>query len=86
MILRYFHNGVQYEIEHSAGSIIFTNTATGKKSIIPVKAADGYTIKINKRSISASNGARGLFSFFGDAIKNDFMTAWIDKTIDCFNA
>lgn len=32
------------------------------------------------------NGARGLFSFFGDAIKNDFMTAWIDKTIDCFNA
>ena len=46
---------------------------------IPVNECDGYRIKINKKSITAADGARGLFSFIRDCIRNDFMLAYVDR-------
>ncbi len=51
---------------------------------IPVKFAPGYAIKINKKSCSNANGARGLFSFISDCIKNDFMMVYVYKIISNF--
>lgn len=52
---------------------------------IPVKDSNSYRVKINKKSISAANGARGLFCFIRDCIRNDFMTAYVNQIINVFN-
>ena len=51
---------------------------------IPVKTLDGYSIKINKKSISAADGARGAFSFIRNCIRNDFMMCYVYKIIENF--
>lgn len=51
---------------------------------VPVNERAGYAIKINKKSISAGNGARGVFSFIADCIKNDFMMTYVYKIIKAF--
>ena len=51
---------------------------------IPVKTLDGYSIKINKKSISAADGARGAFSFIRNCIRNDFMMTYVYKIIETF--
>lgn len=45
---------------------------------IPVNECSGYRIKINKKSITAADGSRGLFSFIRDCIRNDFMLSYVD--------
>ena len=49
---------------------------------IPVRDCDAYRVKINKKSLSAAGGARGLFCFISDCIKNDFMLSWVWKICD----
>ena len=53
---------------------------------IPVNDCGGYSIKINKKSISAGDGARGAFCFISDCIKNDFMMVYVNKICDQFVA
>lgn len=86
MLLRYFYNGAQYAIEYDAQHIIFTNCDSGKKTAVKVLDSADFTWKLNKKSIAAAGGARGLFCFFDDAIKADFMTAYINRTIAFYGA
>lgn len=51
---------------------------------VPVKDCSGYSIKINKKSLAAGNGARGAFRFIKNCIDTDFMLCWVDKIIDNF--
>ena len=85
MLLRYIHNNTDYTIEYTDDHIIFTNWKTIEQKIIKVYNSNEFTWKLNKNSITAINGAKGLFCFFGDAIKNNFMTSYIGATIDYFN-
>lgn len=75
-----YHNGFKNYI-----TMVITTDTSERVINIPVNEIDGYTVKINKKSVSAAGGARGLFCFIGDCIKNDFMLAWVAKIIRNFS-
>lgn len=84
MLFRYFHNNNMYTfyLDNINSSFIrVVNNDTGKTTFIRVFPSDEYTIKGNKKSISAAGGARGLFSFLADCVKADFMTAYVNRII-----
>lgn len=51
---------------------------------IPVRNADGYAVKINKKSCSADGGAYGLFKFIRRCIDNDFMMVYVNRIVENF--
>lgn len=85
MLLRYFFNDTQYEITFDQRNIYFLNCNTGRKTSIKVIDSAEYAWKLNKKTISARNGARGLFAFFGNIINSNFMTGYLNKTITYYN-
>lgn len=66
-------------------TLVITSDTEEKTINIPVNEIDGYSVKINKKSVSASNGACGLFCFIADCIKNNFMLCWVAKIIRNFS-
>ena len=60
---------------------VFTDNKTW---FIPCFSAAGMAIKMNKKSLSANNGAAGVYDFISWSIRNDLMTIWIDRIIDHF--
>ena len=45
---------------------------------------NGIAIQINKNSLSAENGAFGIYRFINRAIKNNVLTIYVDRIIDKF--
>ena len=99
MVTRYRRNGNLYSFylhENSTGDgwknyITVAKTPDDENQPetvrnIPVKTADGYSIKVNKKSISSANGARGAFAFISDCIRNNFMMAYVNRIIEQFTA
>ena len=95
MVVHYFRNKALYSfyLDYSIYTgmpiqqlrIVKTGKdAAEKEFIIPVKRLDGFTIKINKKSIAAQDGASGLFNFIAGCIKNDFMMLYVNKIIEQF--
>ena len=87
----YKYNGKLYifawfQAEEPNKIIMVSDAGTDNERLvyIPVRDCTGYTIKINKKSISAIDGAYGLMKFFSDCIRQDIMTVWIEKTIRNF--
>ena len=58
------------------------NTDSSKK--IQVRHKNGISWQLNKNSLSCDGGAISLYCFFADSVKNDFMTAYLHKTITHF--
>ena len=99
MVTRYRRNSMLYSFylhDNSAGTgyktfitIVKTPDDENQPEIIknvPVIDAPGYSIKINKKSISANGGARGAFAFIRDCIRNDFMMIYVNKIVEQFIA
>ena len=89
MVKRYFRNGMMYEFhidfDPEGKPIQQLRVVTeGKTVYIPVKFLNGYTVKINKRSIAAEDGASGLFAFISRCIEQDFMLLYVNKIIEVF--
>lgn len=92
MVVRFRKNGVLYSfiLEDVRGCfadyLIMVATAADSEKVVrvPVRDVGGYSIKINKRSMSAAGGARGAFAFIADCIHSDFMMDWIYKIIAAF--
>lgn len=81
------HNGTTYTMTYENGDnyITFENCNTGNSYKIIVKENNDFVWKLNKKSISAIDGARGLFSFFCYSLKNEFMESYLYKTLAFFN-
>lgn len=91
MVSKYFiYNGLMYyfSIDFNPGrgwyNLELVQNLTGKRTAIKTRNANGYAIKINKSGVSADGGARGVFCFLNDCIKNDFMMCYVYKIIDLF--
>ena len=87
MLTSFFYNNNQYAMLFNIGDnyITFKNYDTGKTYKLIVIENKDFTWKLNKKTVSAINGARGLFCFFSDTVKNDFMTSYLYKTLQYFN-
>lgn len=56
-----------------------------EKSVkIPVKDAPGFSIKVNKKSLSADGGAYGAFRFIRNCINEDFCMVYVNRIIENF--
>ena len=65
--------------------IMVATTADSEKVVrVPVRDVGGFSIKINKKSMSAAGGARGAFAFIANCIHSDFMMDWVYKIIAAF--
>lgn len=97
MVTRYRRNSALFTFmidENEAGTgykpyIILVKTPddeTQPETItrIPVKELNGYSIRINRKSISAANGSRGVFSFIRDCIRNNFMMVYVNRICEQF--
>lgn len=92
MVVRFRKDGVLYSfiLEDVRGAyapyiIMVATTSDSEKVVkVPVKDLPGYSIKINKKSMSAAGGARGAFAFIADCIHSDFMMDWVYKIIAAF--
>lgn len=62
------------------------NITSGKKRSVKILNNDNFVVKINKNSISAAGGVRGLFSFLNDALTNNFMNSWCNVIVKHFPA
>ena len=85
----YWKNGNEYRItapdaETLKISAFFEGRAFLYESIIKVNNSLDYTIKVNKRSITARDGAPGLLDFFERCIRENFMLLYLDKVIETF--
>lgn len=55
-----------------------------KVTYIPCNVCKGYSIKINKKSLSSENGAYGIIRFIRDCYMKDICICYINKIIDIF--
>ena len=60
------------------------NTDNERVIYIPVRQATGYSIKVNKKSLSSDRGAYGAIKFIQDCIRNNFMTVYVERIIQNF--
>ena len=85
MNCHYFRNGMLYTFSLDFENDYFIRVFTDNKTwFIPCFSAAGMAIKMNKKSLSANNGAAGVYDFISWSIRNDLMTIWIDRIIDHF--
>lgn len=80
----HYHNEL-FRLKYEPGNSFFTLENLNASSVnVPCRCNDDFCIKENKSSLSGCNGAQGIFCFLSDAIKNDFMTAYVNAVIDKF--
>jgi len=60
--------------------VIYSNTTREKYKIKVIDNSE-YTYKINKKTISAINGATGLYTFLKNCINKKFGLCWVDKIL-----
>lgn len=77
----FFEDGRRYSFDVDGSALKIT--AGGRSWAVPVRESD-FVIKINKRSIGAAGGAAGLYGFIERAIRENFMTAWVNIIIKSF--
>lgn len=70
-----------YELSHDDNFIYFKNLSSNITNAVKVIKNDNFVIKENKNAISGNGGAAGVFEFFKNAINENFMTVYINKTI-----
>lgn len=58
------------------------NNGSGWEKYLPVIPDDEYTVKEQKTQLRARNGAPGLYAFMANAVRDNFMTAYVDKIIE----
>lgn len=84
MAFHYHYNNHSYHfyLDDFSGNKIRVVTDTGKTVYIKIIEKPGFSVKYYKNYIGADGAARGLFAFFADCVKNNFMTAWVNIAID----
>lgn len=84
MSFHYYYNGKVYHVyydDENKGFLRFV-VDPGKTVFVRVYDSCEFSIKVNKKSVSAKNGALGAFCFFADSVKNDFMTVFLNRVIN----
>lgn len=79
-----FHYGDNGQDNFITLCVNAVNLEWEKQYRIPVKQADGFAVKINKKSCQADGGAYALFKFIKNCIDQDFMMIYVNKIIDTF--
>ena len=85
----YNYNGkwyifVWFENTNNIVMVSDANTDNERVIYIPVRQATGYSIKVNKKTLSSDGGAYGAIKFIRNCIRNNFMTVYVDKIIQIF--
>ena len=81
-----YHFSIDYDSVKGWHNFAIVNDSDNTKRVVRVVPCDEFVIKINKKTVAASGGVRGLFCFLSDCIKNDYMTAWCNVIIKAFPA
>lgn len=79
-----FHTGDSGTDNYLTLVINAVNLEWEKSVKIPVKDAPGFSIKVNKKSLSADGGAYGAFRFIRNCINEDFCMVYVNRIIENF--
>ena len=71
----------EYYITLENNYLVIYSYLTQEKYKIKVIENSEYTYKINKKTISAKNGANGLFDFIKKCIKENFCLSLVNKIL-----
>ena len=66
------------------GKALYIAKVGGPAYLVKVIPSSEFSIKINKKSVSAIDGPEGVFRFVERAIRKDFMTCYVDAIIDIY--
>ena len=70
-----------YKISLENNYLVIYSDLTKETYKIKVINNSEYTYKINKKTISAINGATGLYTFIESCINKKFGLCWVDKIL-----
>lgn len=76
-----FDNGINISIPEGTNNLIYV-TVNGVTKSAKVITSNEFTFKVNKKSISAINGATGLFNFICECYDTNFLTAYAKVIIE----
>ena len=66
------------------GKALYIAKVGGPAYLVKVNNSSEFCIKINKKSVSAIDGAEGVFRFVEEAIRKDFMTCYVKAIIEIY--
>ena len=91
MRINYNYHGKKYmfaffESDGNDKITLVTDPGKDTEKLIPIKCnhANGISIRINIKSLSADNAAAGVMKFIRWSIYNDIATCYIDRIIEQF--